>query len=244
MCVLTDNDKLPNVDYSTYLDQYMNSNLAMLLLQTFIHVAVYVFTPAGHFSIIAASLSKGDGDSDVECSQCLTFELIALAALVAIWVSLHFRVNEERTYHRAVYQKARKAERNNGDEAGFFRQFGHVFKGFANLPLFGGPIAVAGMILAAIGYIPDKMVGTCCRFWDQHSSLAAFVKACITLGGSVAASLMDRLLPANSGEFDDGDDHGIPSWMFTEDVDDKWESVTVSDVTSEASTNDDDDDDV
>ena len=93
-------------------------------------------------------------------------------------------------------------------------------------------------------YILDKLVGTCCRFWDQHSSLAAFFKACITLGGSVAASLMDRLLPTNFGEFDDGDDHGIPSWMFTEDVDDKWEGVTMSDVTSGASTNDDDDDDV
>lgn len=63
----------------------------------------------------------------------------------------------------------------------------------------------------------------------------------MTLGGSIAAPLMDQILPAGSQGVDAVmDDHGVPSWMFAEDVDNKWECVTVSEVTSEASTDDDD----
>eukprot|EP01045_Picozoa_sp_COSAG04_P014302 COSAG04_NODE_1062_length_8500_cov_11.838353_5_plen_738_part_00 len=244
-------DKLPNVDYATRLDVYTNQNLALLLAQALLHVAIYL--------VASAQATPSDGSAGDDSEGCASsqqarpwrcygsgvkgFEALALFGLLVVWISTNMRVLERRGEHRLLYKTARESERFQGDM--FFRSVARAFIGYGTLPLFGLPMALLGILVASIGAVPDRVAGCCRRCWDAHPMLAAASRIVLTLGGSKLAEAMEQCLPEVSAqsEHSGAEEHRLPQWMFAEDgSEDSWETETmVSDVTSDASSTDDSD---
>ena len=84
-------ERLPNVDYLTRLDHYMNLNLLMLLVQTSIHVAVFV--AIDRFELAPTDLQY--------------LEEAGLGCLICLWTAIHVAIWWIRSIHRHIYREGR-----------------------------------------------------------------------------------------------------------------------------------------
>eukprot|EP01043_Picozoa_sp_COSAG02_P037940 COSAG02_NODE_2887_length_7807_cov_622.088350_2_plen_149_part_00 len=86
-------ERLPKVDYLTRMDWYMNCTLILLLIQTAIHV--YVFVAIDRF--------------DVNTEELQRVEEVGLACLLCLWTAIHSWFWKLRKAHIA-----RRVERSSG----------------------------------------------------------------------------------------------------------------------------------